>query len=127
MKIKRLDLPDTQVDAVFKVPLNRMTRGTDVVYPAQVNMGGKIKDRRFRTLMGDRPETKAWLVMRYADMAPNTSLAMPQKGDVITSLYVGTPAEQVVDYLVEEVRPESPLNGAPLLFYVEFNRDRERV
>lgn len=125
--IARLDLPDTAVDPVFKVPTNRKARPQEIDYPAQVNFGLKRKEQRERTLMGDRPNTRARIVLRFVDLAPTTTLPRPRKGDKIVTLYKGTPAEETVDYLIEEVRPESPLGGAPLLLFVEFERDRERV
>lgn len=127
--VTHVDVAATPIDPVFKNPVNRKARPTSTNYQAQVNFGLKIDEKRFRTLMGDRPITKARsrIVLRSCDLAPNTVLEIPKKGDKITALYVGTPAELAVDYLIEEVRPESPLNGVPLLWYVEFERDRERV
>lgn len=128
--IAKLDTPSSVVDPVFKAPTNRAVRSQEYIYPAQVNFGLKAKEKAVRTLMGDRANTKARLVMRFVDLAPTTNLPRPAKGDRITKLYVGTPAEEVVDYTIEEVRPESPLaseGGIPVLLFVEFERDRENV
>lgn len=129
VEVTHVDVAATPTDPVFKNPVNRKARPTTTTYQAQVNSGNKTFERRFRTLMGDRPATKAreHIVIRTCDLAPNTPLPRPSKGDRITKLYKGTPNEEVVDFLIEEVRPESPLNGIPLLVYCEFERDREKV
>lgn len=127
--VTHVDVSATPLDPVFKNPVNRKARPSSTTYAAQINFGLKVDERRFRTLMGDRPMTKARarIVLRTCDLVPNTLLPRPKKGDKITTLYVGTANEEAVDYLIEEVRPESPLNGIPLLIYCEFERDRERV
>ncbi len=127
--INRVSVVATPTDPVFKDPVNRKARPDVFQYQAQINFGLKMDERRWRTLMGDRPMTKlrSRIVLRSCDLAPNSMLPIPQKGDQIVALYVGTPAQITVDYLIEEVRPESPLQGIPLLWYCEFERDRERV
>lgn len=121
-------LDDVQVfDPVFKTPINQKKRTTVRLYQAQVNFGRNQQDRRVRFEAGDRPDTTAHLVMRTCDLAPNVAaLPKPKKGWKITGLYMGTHQEQVVDYLIEQIRHESPLRGAPLLIYVEFRENVER-
>lgn len=120
VKIKPLDRSATKFDDVFKVPRNRKVRGKAITYPAQINFMRKEQDRKAREDTGDRTVTNGHLVMRTFDLAPNTSLLKPEKGWLITCLYVGTPQEQAVKYLIEEIRHESPLRGAPLLIYLPF-------
>jgi hypothetical protein len=116
------------VDPVFKTPVNKKLRTTVHTYNAQINLGTKEQDRKMRTLSGDRPNTTGHIVLRTCDLAPHTALPRPEKGWKITALYAGTPLEETVDWLIEEVRLESPLRGQPLLVYCEFehNRDRSR-
>lgn len=127
--VTHVDVSATPIDPVFKNPTNRKAHPSSTTYQAQVNFGLKTDEKRVRTLMGDRPVTKSRsrIVLRTQDLVPTTSLVKPKKGDRITKLYVGTPAEEDVDYLIEEVRGESALGGAPILIYCEFERDRERV
>jgi len=122
-----LDFSKECIDPVFKVPVNKKAREQVFTYRAQVNFGRKRQDRKERTDAGDRTDTTGWLVMRTKDLAPNTTLEKPRKGDQIRKLYVGTEQEQEVDYLIEEVRHESPLRGRPLLLYVAFDENRERT
>ena len=114
------------VDPVFKTPVNIKARPQAYDYKAQVNLGRKAQDRKFRTASGDRPQTNAHLVFRTKDLAPYTALPIPQKGWKITALYAGELDEIVVDYLIEEIRYESPLRGRPLLIYVEFSENKDR-
>lgn len=125
--IKELSEDLSKVDPVFRVPMNRKVRSTEHLYNAQVNFGKKAQDEKMRTELGDRTRTRGWLVLRTIDLAPNTSLPKPKKGWKITKLYANTDQEQEVDYLIEEVRHESPLGGRPLLIYVEFEENRERA
>lgn len=124
--VRELDRDVSNIDPVFKTPINRKTRIQEHVYNAQVNLGRKAQDRKGRVETGDRPETRGWLVMRTLDLVPNSDLPKPQKGWKIVKLYAGTDQELHVDYLIEEVRHESPLRGRPLLLYVEFELNRER-
>ena len=125
VEIKAINEQASKVDEVFGVPRNRKVRSTTRIYDAQVNLGKKAQDRKDRQSLGDRTETRGWIVLRTADITDE--LPQPQKGWKITKLFVGHPSEQKVDYLIEEVRFESPLRGGPLLIYCEFERDREKA
>ena len=127
VKIADLTRTGPTIDPVFRVAVNAKERNVVRTYSAQVNLGAKTQDAKRRTASGDRPATNAHLVLRTLDLAPNTALPKPEKGWKIVALYVGTDQEMVVDYLIEEVRHESPLRSRPLLIYVEFNKDRDRV
>ncbi len=127
VKIRAIDIAETKFDPDFKVPINRKVRKTEFVYNAQINLGRKEQDSKVRELTGDRTETNGHLVMRTFDLAPNTKLPKPQKGWKIVAIYVDTDQEQKVDYLIEEVRHESPLRGRPLLIYLPFIENVEKA
>jgi hypothetical protein len=114
------------IDPVFRSPTVKKVRPTSYVYSAQVNLGSKDQDKKARTETGDRPRTRGHLVFRTRDLAPNTTLPKPKKGWQVKTLFVGTDQEQAVDWLIEEVRIESPLRGRPLLVYCELEMDRDR-
>jgi len=125
--LRAIDDDATKWDPVFKVPLNRKARAPEYTYQAQVNFKMKEQDEKNRMDTGDRTTTRGHLVMRTYDLAPNSSLPKPEKGWQVTGLYVGTDQEMVVDYLVEQVRHESPLRGRPLLIYIEFIENVENA
>ena len=128
VKIAELVRTGPTIDPVFRAPVNTKIRKVVHTYKAQVNLGNKQQDKKFRTASGDRPTTEGHIVLRTVDLAPNTPLVKPQKGWQIIALYADTDQELEVDYLIEEVRYESPLRGRPLLIYATFqlNRDRSR-
>ena len=125
--LRAIDNDATNWDPVFKVPINRKARRPEYSYPAQVNFKMKDQDEKNRRDTGDRTTTSGHLVMRTLDLAPHTDLPKPQKGWQVAMLYGGTDQEMAVDYLVEEVRHESPLRGRPLLIYIEFTEDVEKA
>lgn len=125
--IRAIDVDATRYDPVFKVPGNRKVRGTEYTYDAQVNLGMKAQDKKERVATGDHTDTTGHLVLRTYDLAPNSALPKPQKGWLIVGLYVDTPSEMAVDYLIEEVRHESPKAGEPLLIYVPFIENLEKA
>lgn len=127
VEVKALSEQESKVDPVFRTARNRKVRTTAYIYNAQVNLGKKAQDRKDRQHLGDRTETRGWILLRTCDLAPNSDLPKPQTGWKITKLFVGTDQEQKVDYLIEEVRHESQLRGRPLLLYCEFERDREKA
>jgi hypothetical protein len=125
--IRELEIDDTCIDDDFDVPVNRKKRETEHLYSAQIKFLEGRKERRLRTAQGDRPDTRAHLVLRTKDLAPKTTLVIPKKGWKIVTLYVGHPSEETVDYLIEEVRPQSPLRGGPSLIYLGFEKNRDRA
>lgn len=127
VKIRAIDREASKFDPVFKTPLNKKVRGTEYVYNVQVNLGKKTQDKKARVDTGDRTETDGHLVFRTVDLAPNTALPKPEKGWQIVALYVDHEQEMEVDYLIEEVRHESPLRGGPLLIYTPFRENVENT
>lgn len=126
VKIANITRVGPTIDPVFNVPVNTKERLITYTYDAQVNLMMKSQDRKFRTASGDRPDTRGHLVFRTIDLAPITALPKPEKGWKIVALYAGEVDELEVDYLIEEIRHESPLRGRPLLIYASFQMDRNR-
>lgn len=127
VEIAELSIVQSKVNPVWGSATPQKRRRNKRLYRCQINLGSKRQDRKFRTEKGDRTFTRGHLVFRTMDLAPNTALPKPKKGDQITRIYVDTDQVQDVDWLVEEVRYESPLKGRPLLMYVEFERNREKT
>jgi hypothetical protein len=127
VKIRALDQVQSKVDPVFRTSLNRKVRAATYEYNAQINLGKKAQDRKERVDTGDRTSTRGWLVLRTHDLAAASSPPKPEKGWKIVAIYVGTDQEQEVDYLIEEVRHESPYRGRPLLVYLDFEQNREKA
>lgn len=127
VKIRAIDRDPTNYDPVFKVPINRKVRQTEYVYRAQINLGSKAQERKGREDTGDRPDTTGHLILRTCDLAPHSPLPKPEKGWMIVAIYADTDQEQSVEYLIEEVRHESPLRGRPLLIYCPFMDNIEKA
>jgi hypothetical protein len=126
VRIADLTRTGVTIDPIFNTPINQKIRPVTYDYQAQINFGSKRQDRKWRTEEGDRPVTMAHLVMRTLDLSPNTTLPKPQKGWKIVAIYAGTDQEQAVEYVVEELRHESPLRGRPLLIYLPFRENVNR-
>lgn len=126
VKLRAIDNDPTHYDPVFKVPLGRKVRATEYIYRAQINLGSKAQERKSREDTGDRPDTRGHILLRTCDLEPNSLLPKPKKGWMVVTLYVGTDQEQAVEYLIEEVRHESPKGGRPLLIYCPFMDNIEK-
>jgi len=126
VRVSTLVRTGPSVDDHFRTPRSQKRREVSHLYNAQINFGRKEQDAKFRTDSGDRAQTAAHIVLRTCDLAPYTALPKPEKGWKITVIYEGENEEQAVDYLIEEVRVESPLRGRPLLVYCQFEEDRDR-
>lgn len=126
VRIESLERSGPTVDPVFRTPISHKSRPVSYVYNAQINQGRKDANHKTRTDSGNRPETNAHIVLRTCDLAPYTELPRPETGWKITGLYVGEAEEIEVDYLIEQVRYESPWRGRPLLVYVEYQHNRDR-
>lgn len=127
VKIRAIDRNASHYDPVFKVPLNRKVRQPEYVYQAQVNLGSKRQEHKGREDTGDRPDTTGHIVLRTCDLTPHSTLPKPEKGWMIVALYADTDQEIAVEYLIEEVRYESPLRGRPLLIYCPFMDNIEKA
>lgn len=118
--LRKLGSDRTHWDPDFEEPLTKKNRTEEVVLHGQVNLGrsGSAFDRRRPSLTGDRAESDGHLVFRKADIeAAGVTL---RKGDRVVRV-----AGEEVDFLLTEVRPESPLGGEFLLVYAEFEENRE--
>lgn len=119
--VRKLSKDRTGWDPDFEEPLGPKDRTGEVVLRGQVNFGsaGAAFERRSRSLTGDRAESDGRLVFRKTDL--DAAGVTIEKGDQVVRI-AGLPA----DMLVAEVRPESPLGGAFLLFYAELEHNREQ-
>jgi len=118
--VRKLSKDRTHWDADFEEPVTKKDRTEEVTLAGQVNLGraGAAFERRSRSLTGDRAESDGHLVFRKADLdAAGVTL---EKGDRVIRV-----AGEAVDFLLTEVRPESPLRGGFLLVYAEFEHNRE--
>lgn len=126
VRVSSLVREGPSVDPHFRTPRSQKRREVTYLYDAQINFGRKEQDAKLRMNSGDRAQTSAHIVLRTCDLAPHTALPKPEKGWKITVIYEGQDFEQKVDYLIEEVRVESPLRGRPLLVYCMFEENRDR-
>jgi hypothetical protein len=118
--VRKLAKNRTHWDSDFEEPITKKDRSVEIFLRGQVNLGraGSAFERRSPSLTGDRAESDGHLVFRKADLdAAGVTLA---KGDRVIRI-----AGEAVDFLLTEVRPESPLGGGFLLVYAEFEHNRE--
>ena len=123
----QLDKTSTFVDDDFRQQVGAKRRFTEVIVQGQINIGlrrGKKLAVTARGKTGDEEKSRGHCLFRRADLKKQGVVI--QKGDQI--LRVGpTGDEVVVNGVVIEIRPESPLRGAFLLDYVEFEHDLEEL
>jgi len=121
-----LDKVSTHVDSDFREPIGVKQRPAEVIVTGQVNLG-LVKNKRFelvkRSRTGDVEDLFGRLVFKKTDLVAQG--VMIEKGWKV--LRAGpSGSETIIDGVIIEVRPESPLNGDFLLIYVEFEYDREK-
>ncbi len=108
----------TAWDEDFREPIGAKATAADVTLQGQVNFGSKQFHGRDRTATGDREPSAGHVVFRKTDLdAAGGRLA---KGDRVVRI-----AGEAVDFVITEVRPESPMRGEFLLVYAEFTHDVE--
>jgi hypothetical protein len=108
----------TAWDEDFREPLTAKATAAEVTLRGQVNLGSKQFHGRDRTATGDREPSAGHLVFRKADL--DAAGVRPGKGDRVVRI-----AGEAVDFVITEVRPESPLRGEFRLVYAEFTHDVE--
>lgn len=116
VEIAQLNKASTQWDSDYKEPVGGQHDYDSVIQvKCQVNLGSKEFKRRERTERGEGQPTFGHLVFKkeYWDRLGLTI----KKGDRVKKI-----AEHDVDFEIMEVRPESPLRGKTLLYYVEFGK-----
>ena len=120
VKIRQLEKSESYNDPDFSEPASPLTFGDEVIMEAQVNFMSRNFEGLMRTMTGDAENSSGHLVFRnpIADTS-GTSITL-QKGDKITEI-----AGVSTDLFIMEVRPESPLNGVFLLWYVRFSHNQE--
>lgn len=116
--LRPLAKADTAWDPDFREPLGAKATGKEVTLLGQVNLGSKQLRERDRTATGDREPSEGHLVFRRMDVEA-AGIAV-KKGDRVVRV-----AGEPVDFVITEVRPESPLAGKFLLVYAEFTHDVE--
>lgn len=108
--------PTDDWDDDFREPVNKKRFEGPFTFQAQVNTG-RIRqfDQRIPSSIGDATDTSMHLVFSNTDY-PST-LPLIKKGDLVVEI-----GGRVVDLLVDQVRPESPLRSfgsSSLISYVE--------
>jgi hypothetical protein len=116
VEIVQLNKAATQWDDDYKEPIGGAKSYDSVIrVRAQVNLGSKQFYERERSDRGEETPSRGHLVFKkeYWDAQGLTIT----RGDRIKKI-----AEHDCDFEIMEVRPESPLRGKTLLYYVEFEK-----
>ncbi len=119
IRIQKVVVEDTVWDDVFREPIGNKALSQEIEVKGQVNLGSKKFYELARTLTGDVGRSNMYLVFRTSDLEKQGVEIV--KGDRVVKI-----ADQVVDFEVTEIRPESPLNGRFLLKYVELEHVKEK-
>ena len=118
IEIQQLDTADTYTDPVFREPVSKKSYADTILLIGQVNFWNKQFYERQITRSGDNEPSYGHLLFRDQDLA-DAGVTL-QKGDRIRKI-----AGKDVDFIVKEVRFESPLDGEFLLTYVLFGQNIE--
>lgn len=141
-----VDDEETLYDKKFKQPIRVKKRKTKVELQGQMNFGSNQKkffDRLMQSLsvgwntMGDLADTighcvtTPYLTERAKFLPeggePYYGKYIPKKGDLLIGYADFVPEKGGgFDLLVEQVRPESPLRGNPLLLYIDLRQNRNK-
>lgn len=126
-----LDVEGTPKDKDFRQAIRLKKRFNEVTIKGQINFGTKQK-KFFQSISqspsiawntpGDMTQSIGAALFRRREL--EAAKFMPKKGDLVIKFGDYTPPEGM-QMQVEEVRPESYLNGVPLLFYCELRRDKD--
>ena len=121
--IDQLSLSRTVKDSDFREQVGKKFRTTRITVEGQVNLAKKkqyFASTPSRT--GDIEDTMGHLVFIKKEL--DTAGITLRKGDKIVEVGPATNPTPIGS-VIEEVRPESPLNGDFLLIYVDFKWDVE--
>ena len=122
IKQKQVSSSDIYTDPIFNEPGTPIDFGSEITLKGQVNFGSKEYEGQSITLTGDMDDTRGHLVFRNPVRDTSGTDITLGKGDLITEIA----GVAIPDGLyIREVRPESPLDGAFLLWYVEFSSNPE--
>jgi len=103
----------TIVDPDFDEPIGLVQTGSPVTIQGQINYGVGRNERLLRSRTGDIGGSSGHFVFRKTDL-DDAGITLT-KGDRVTSI-----AGVTVELEITEVRHESPLRGAFLLTYADF-------
>ncbi len=120
IKVRQLQISSAYQDPDFSEPASPITFGDEILMEAQVNMMSRNFEGLLRSLTGDKENSNGHLVFRNPIADTSGNLVGLQKGDKITEM-----AGVATDLFITEARPESPLNGTFLLWYVRFTQNQE--
>lgn len=107
-------------DPDFGEPAAPMTYASEVTLEGQVNFGSKQYEELLRSLTGNAKSTFGHCVFKNPIVDTSGSSVTLAIGDKITEI-----AGETMELYITEVRPESPLNGEFLLWYVSFTDNQE--
>lgn len=107
-------------DQYYQEPAAPVSFGTEFSVEGQVNLMNRNFEQYMLSFTGNKKDASGHLVIKnpIVDTGGNSITLKP--GDKITEI-----AGVAVDYFIKEVRPESPLNGSFLLWYVEFSSNEQ--
>ena len=123
--IRKILRSDTYVDPDFGNPVGGeagIMYSDPIELEGQVNFGKKVFQKFLNTQAGDSNNSAGHIVFLKRKL---DELGVKiDKGDKIVEIGPSGSA-QIVDFVIDEVRPESPWRGDFLLFYAQFKDNRD--
>lgn len=125
-------IKETFIDEDFRQPIRTKRYGPPIIIEGQINFGSRQKkffDKLAQSLAvswntpGDLNDTYGYCMFRKKEL--DKAGYIPKKGDLFVG-YENFVKEEGIELLVEEVRPESPLNKRNLLWAVELRKNRNK-
>lgn len=116
VQMKLLDIPKTPLDQDYKEPGQNKKYSDPIDLEAQVNYTRTDEVEAVRS--GDRTTTDGHLCFRTS----NISSLNLKKGDLITSI-----AGETVNYKVSEIRRQGHFRGRPIITFVFFEENKEKL
>lgn len=122
IKIRQLQTSGSNltIDPIFNEAASPISFGSEITLEGQVNLMNRSFDRLFYSLTGDQKGSFGHLTFKNPITTTGGTPVTLRKGDKITSI-----AGVASDLFITQIRPESPLNGEILLWYVEFTNNQE--
>ena len=116
--VKKLSKTKTHWDDDFEEPVGKKDRTVEVTVMGQPNLAARRFERRDPSRTGDREPSNARITFRKSDLeSKGVEIA---KGDRVVKI-----GSLETDFLVAEVRPESPLDEEFLLVVAELEENKE--
>ena len=120
IKIRQFNHQETNWDEDFREPWSDESYDGVITVRGQVNLGGKTEREVSRTNTGDAEPSYAWLVFRKRDLDEASPPVVLKKADKVIEI-----AGEAVDFVIRELRTESPLRGRFLLLYAILEAPKE--